>query len=122
MCLQDAPSAIYTAVKAPALEEPDPLQQEVDPKRLVSSRSRGPPRYQHNPTHMPAGGRVNVHHVACAWCELAACVDTHSVQKPSASQPLPLVMERAGDKRARSASPSTNPSQRQTRSKHRILR
>jgi hypothetical protein len=30
----------------------------------------------------------------------------HSLQKPSASQPLPLKMEKAGYKRARSASPS----------------
>jgi hypothetical protein len=44
----------------------------------------------------------------------------HSVQKPSASQPLPLVIEKAGGKRACSASPSANPSQRQTRSKQRI--
>jgi hypothetical protein len=62
--------------EAPGLEKPDPLQQEVDPKRLISSRSRNPARHHHNPTHMPAGGRVNVHHIACALCELADCVET----------------------------------------------
>jgi hypothetical protein len=43
LCSQDVPSAISTAVEAPGLEEPDPLQQAVDPKLLVSSRSKGPP-------------------------------------------------------------------------------
>ncbi len=38
----------------------------------------------------------------------------HSVQKPSASRPLPLTMEQPGDKRASSASPIANPSQQQT--------
>ena len=44
----------------------------------------------------------------------------HSVQKPSASQPLPLEMEKTGGKRARSASPSAYPSTRQTRSTQKI--
>jgi hypothetical protein len=39
----------------------------------------------------------------------------HSVQKPAASQPLPLAMEQPGDKRARSAWPTANPSQWQLR-------
>jgi hypothetical protein len=48
---------------------------------------------------------------------VTVCTHIHSVQKPSASQPLPLAMEKAGDMRARPASPSANPSQQQTLSK-----
>ncbi len=78
-----------TAVEAPGLEEPDPLLQEVDPKRLMCII-------------------LHVHGVSLltVWTYLL------SVQKSSASQrtqPLQLVMEKAGDKRGRSASPSVNP-------------
>ncbi len=66
-------------LKHPGLEEPDPLQQEVDPKLLVSSRCEGPPRRRHNPTRMLAGGRVDVHHILCAWCEHAESLDTHTL-------------------------------------------
>jgi hypothetical protein len=38
LCSQDIPVAICTAVEAPGLAEPDPLQQEMDPKLLVSAR------------------------------------------------------------------------------------
>ncbi len=64
LCSQDVPSAISTAVEAPGLEKPDRLQQEVDPraKVLVSSRGKGPARLRYHPTHMPAGGGVDVHH------------------------------------------------------------
>jgi hypothetical protein len=63
------------------------------------------------------GGRyfcimLHVRGVSCLTC----WTHLHSVQKPSASQPLPLEMEKAGGKRARSASPSTTSSTRQTRS------
>jgi hypothetical protein len=82
-CTQD-PSAISTAVVAPGRKEPDrketdPLQQEVDPKRLVSSRSKGPPRHCHVPTHLPSGGQVYLHHVTCAWRELPDWLDTHTL-------------------------------------------
>ncbi len=78
---QEDPSAISTAVDAPGHKEPDhkepdPLQQEVDPKRLVSSRSKGPPRHRHISTHLPSGGRVYVPHIACACRERADRVDT----------------------------------------------
>jgi hypothetical protein len=45
----------------------DPLQQDVDPKLLVPSRAKGPgARHGRKiPTHMPAKGRVNVHHIFC---------------------------------------------------------
>jgi hypothetical protein len=79
LCPQDAPSAVSTAVEAPGLEEPDPLQQEVDPKLLVSSICMGPAWCRHNPTQMHAGVRVDVHHIFCAWCELADSVDTHTL-------------------------------------------
>ncbi len=79
LCSQDVPSAISTAVEAPGLEEPDPLQEAVDPKLLVSSRSKGPPRRHHHLTHMPSGGRVDVQHIVCAWCEHADSVDTHTL-------------------------------------------
>jgi hypothetical protein len=115
VCSQDAPNAFSTAVEAPGLEEPDPLQQEVDPKRLVSSKSRGPPRYRHSPTHMAAGGSVNVHHIACAWCELADCVDTLT----HCAETLCVSTASTGDGEGRRQE-SSNPSQRQTRSKHRI--
>ncbi len=78
LCSQDVPSAISTAVAAPGLVKIDPLQ-EVDPKLLVSSRGKGPPRRCHHLTHKPAGLRVNVHHILCAWCEHADSVDTHTL-------------------------------------------
>ena len=55
---------------------------------------------------------LHVRGVSCLtiWTHL------HSQQKPSASQPLPLEMEKAGGKPARSASPSATTSTRQTRS------
>ena len=53
-------------------------------------------------------------------CLLTGWTHLHSVQKPSASKPLPLVMEKAGGKQARSASPSANPSTLQTRSTQKI--
>jgi hypothetical protein len=56
----------------------------------------------------------------CGVGLLTGWTHLHSVQKTSASQPLLLVMEKAGGKRARPASPSANPSQRQTLSKQRI--
>ncbi len=75
----DIPSAISAAVAAPGHAELDPLQQEVDPKLLLSSRGKGPARRRHHPTHMTAGGRVNMHHILCAWCEHADSVDTHTL-------------------------------------------
>jgi hypothetical protein len=53
-------------------------------------------------------------------CLLIGWTHLHSVQKPTASQPLPLVVEKAGGMQARSASPSANPSTWQTRSTQKI--
>ncbi len=122
---QDDLSAISTAVDAPGHKEPDhkepdPLQQEVDPKHLprearvlvdiVTSRrtSRGEDGYMCIILHVRGVSLLT------GWTHL------HSVQKPSASQPLPLVMEKAEGKQARSASPSANLSTRQTRSTQKI--
>ena len=63
------------------------------------------------------GGRyfcimLHVRGVSC----LTGWTHVHSEQKPSVSQPLPLEMVKAGSKQARSASPSTTSSTRQTRS------
>ncbi len=69
--------------------------------------------------------RLSIHRGGGCFCIMlhvrgVSCLTgwTHlpSEQKPSASQPLPLEMEKAGGKRARSASPSTTSSTRQTRS------
>jgi hypothetical protein len=81
LCSQDVPNVISAAVAAPGQAELDPLQLEVDPKLLLSSRGKGPPRRRHNPTHMPPGGRVDVHHIVTvfAWCELADSVDTYTL-------------------------------------------
>jgi hypothetical protein len=59
---------------------------------------------------------LHVHGVSCltGWTHL------HSVQKHSASQPLPLEMEKTGGKRACSASPSAYPSTQQTRSTQKL--
>jgi hypothetical protein len=32
----------------------------------------------HAPIHLPPGGRVNVHHILCAWCEHADSVGAHT--------------------------------------------
>ncbi len=102
-----------TAVEAPDLVASDPLQQEVDPKPMVSSRCKGPVRRRYNPTHMPVGGRADVHHILCAWCELPESVDTYTLCRNSQQ----LQMAQPGDKRARSTSPTANPSQCQTKGK-----
>jgi hypothetical protein len=47
---------------------------------------------------------------------LTICTHLHSQQKASVSQPLPLELDKAGGKRARSVSPSSG---RETRSKQR---
>ncbi len=60
----------------PEGKETDPLQQDEDPKLLVSSKSRGPPRTRHVPTHLPPRGRVFLNHASCAWRELPDWLDT----------------------------------------------
>ncbi len=75
------PSAISTAVVVPAGTEPDgketdPLQKHVDPKLLVSSKSRGPPRHHYVPTLLPTRGKVFLHHASCAWRDLPDWLDT----------------------------------------------
>ncbi len=76
------PSAISTEVVVPAGTEPDgketdPLQKDVDPKLLVSSKSRGPPpRHHHVPTLLPTRGKVFLHHASCAWRELHDSLDS----------------------------------------------
>ncbi len=54
-------------------------EQEVDPKLLLSSRDKGPPWCRNHPTHKPPGGRVNVHHILCAWCEHADSENTYTL-------------------------------------------
>jgi hypothetical protein len=97
---EEEPSAVSTAVDVlPHTEaggkKADRLQRDVDHKLLVSSKStgRGPAPQRHIPTHAK-----------------------RKAEKASASQQLPLEMEKAGGKRAWSASPS---SARQLRSTHR---
>ena len=56
-------------VKVPARTEPDgkdadPLQLDVDPKLLVSSKSRGPAPHRHIPTHVPQKRKVCLHHAS----------------------------------------------------------
>jgi hypothetical protein len=58
-------------------------------------------------------------HVRCVNC-LTGWTHLHSVQKPSASQTLPLEMEKTGGKRACSASPTAYPSTQQTRSTQKL--
>jgi hypothetical protein len=52
------------------VDDLDPLQKDVDPKLLVSSRGKGPSRRRKFPAHMPPAGKVNVHqsllHPVCA--------------------------------------------------------
>ncbi len=43
----------------------DPLQQDMDPKPFVTSRGKGPAPRRKISSHMPAKGRVNVHHILC---------------------------------------------------------
>ena len=79
--VQEDPSAISTDVDVPARTEPDgketdPLQLDVDPKLLVSSKSRGPPPHRHFPTHVPQKRKVFLHHASCAWRELPDWLDT----------------------------------------------
>ncbi len=73
-CISPEPGEIHE-VASPGHAALDPLQ-EVDPKLLFSSRGKGLPRCRKNPTHMPLGGRVNVHH---AWCEHADSVSAHTL-------------------------------------------
>ncbi len=80
------PSAISTAVVVPAGTEPDgnetdPLQKDVDPKLLVSSKSRSPPRHHHVPTHVLQKRKVFLHHAqaSCAWRELPDWLDTLTI-------------------------------------------
>ncbi len=104
---------LLTRRQVPGGKKADRLQLDVDPKLLVSSKSRGPAPQCHIPTHAPQKRKVCLHHASRVASCLTICTHLHSQQKASASQQLPLEMEKAGGKRARSASPS---SARQTRS------
>ncbi len=108
-------------VAAAAVKEVKRLQQDVDRKLLVSSGGKGPPARQRPPAKKVSKARVSVHNLVFVHAHVARllslCVHIHSVQKPSVSQPLPLVLEAAGSKRTSSASPSMDPAP-QTRSPH----
>jgi hypothetical protein len=73
--VQVEPSAVSTAVDVLAPTEAggkqaDPLQLNVDPKLLVSSKSRGPAPHRHIPSHALQKRKVCLHHASCAWREL----------------------------------------------------
>jgi hypothetical protein len=79
--VQEEPSAISTAVDVLAHTEAggkkaDRLQLDVDPKLLVSSKSRGPAPHRHIPTHVPQKRKVCLYHASCAWRELPDFFDT----------------------------------------------
>ena len=92
------------------------LQRDVDPKLLVPSKSKGPPRHRQFPTQKhPKAMKVCLHDTACAWREVPDLFDSR--QQGASSQPLQLEkVSKAGAKRARSTSPS---SARETRSMQR---
>jgi hypothetical protein len=80
---------------------------------------KGPRARQRPPAKKVSKARVSVHNLVFVHAHVARllslCVDIHSVQKSSASQRLPLVLEAAGGKRARSATPSMDPAPRTRR-------
>ena len=118
--VHEEPSDVSTAVDVIAQTEQggkkkaDRLQHRVDPKLLVSSKCRGPTPRRHIPTHIPPKRKVCLHHASYTCHALPDYLHTQR-QKASLSQPLPLELEKAGGKRARSTSQSSG---RETRSKH----
>ena len=79
--VQEDPSAISTAVDVLAPTEAggkqaDRLQLDVDPKLLVSSKSKGPAPHRHIPSHVSHKRKVCLHHASCAWRELPDYFDT----------------------------------------------
>jgi hypothetical protein len=81
LCSQDVPSAISTALEAPGLKEPDPLQQEVDPKLRDARVLLDVVTIWRTCLLEKASGRVDVDNILCAWCELAEsqAVDTQTL-------------------------------------------
>jgi len=113
----DVPAAVDVLARTEegGKKKADRLQHPVDPKLLVSSKSRGPTPRRHIPTHIPPKRKVCLHHASYTCRALPDYLHSQR-QRASASQPLPLELEKAGGKRARSVSPYSG---RETRSKHR---
>ncbi len=73
--VQEEPSDVSTVVDVLAHTEAygkkaDRLQLDVDPKLLVSSKSRGPAAQRHIPTHAPPKRKVCLHHASYTGPEL----------------------------------------------------
>jgi hypothetical protein len=86
--VQEDPSAISTAVDVLAHTEAggkkaDRLQLDVDPKLLVSSKSRGPAPQRHIPTHAPPKRKVCLHHASYTWRELPDYLHTLTLSTES---------------------------------------
>ncbi len=77
--------AVEKATPTPLIEkEADPLQKDVDPKLLISSKGREPPAHRHTPQHTAAQTKVNVL-ISCSFlgvCVLTLCPHAHTLQKP----------------------------------------
>jgi hypothetical protein len=55
------------------------LQRDVDPKLLVTSKGKGPPRHRQFPTQkQPKAMKVCLHDTACAWREVPDLFDSLS--------------------------------------------
>ncbi len=79
--VQVKPSAVSAAVDVLAPTEAgrkqaDPLQLDVDPKLLVSSKSRGLAPHRHIPSHVSNKLKVCLQHASRAWRELPDYFDT----------------------------------------------
>jgi hypothetical protein len=61
----------------------DRLQLEVDPKLLVSSKSRGPAPHRHIPTHAPSKRQVCLHHASYTCRALPDCLHTLTLSEES---------------------------------------
>jgi hypothetical protein len=86
--VQEDPSAISTAVDVLAHTEAggkkaDRLQLDVDPKLLVSSKSRGPAPQRHIPTHAPPKRKVCLHHASYTGRELPDYLHTLTLSTES---------------------------------------
>jgi hypothetical protein len=86
--VQEEPSDVSTTVDVlPHTEadgkKADRLQLEVDPKLLVSSKSRGPAPQRHIPTHAPPKRKVCLHHASYTGRELPDYLHTLTLSTES---------------------------------------
>ena len=86
--VHEEPSDVSTAVDVIAHTEADGkkadrLQLDVDPKLLVSSKSRGPAPQRHIPTHAPQKRKVGLHHASFTGRELPDCLHTLTLSTES---------------------------------------